>query len=81
MPEDPPDAPADARTYNEVLHELLVYEIELEMQNEELRRARDVIEESRTRYVDLYDAAPVAYLTFDENGRVLEANLTACSTS
>ena len=72
-------APADARTYNEVLHELLVHQIELEMQNEELRRARDVIEESRTRYVDLYDAAPVAYLTFDENGRVIEANLTACT--
>ena len=40
-------APADTRTYNEVLHELLVHQIELEMQNEELRRARDVIEESR----------------------------------
>src|SRR5208283_531358 len=62
----------------EVLHELLVYQIELEMQNEELRKAQNVIEESRTRYVDLYDFAPVACLTFDEHGRVLEANLTAC---
>jgi PAS domain-containing protein len=72
-----PGAPADTRTYNEVLHELLVYEIELEMQNEELGKAGDVIEESRTRCADLYEAAPVAYLIFDENGRVLEANLTA----
>jgi len=69
--------PVDARTYEEVLHELLVHQIELEMQNEELRKAQEVIEESRTRYVDLYDFAPVAYLTFDEHGRVLEANLTA----
>ena len=74
-----PGAPADTRPYAEVLHELLVNEIELEMQNEELLRARDVIEESRTRYVDLYESAPVAYLTFDENGRILEANLTACA--
>ena len=74
-----PGAPADTRPYAEVLHEILVYETELEMQNEELRKARDVIEESRTRYADLYETAPVAYLTFDESGRVLEANLTACA--
>ncbi len=74
-----PGVPADTRTYNEVLHELLVHEIELEMQNEELRRARDVVEESRMRYADLYDFSPVAYLTFDESGRILEANLTACA--
>ena len=71
-------APADTLAYNEVLHELLVHQIALEMQNEELRRAQDTIEESRTRYVDLYEFAPVAYLTFDETGRVIEANLTVC---
>ena len=66
-----PGAPADTLPYNEVLRQLLVHQIAIEMQNEELRRAQDIIEESRTRYVDLYDFAPVAYLTFDETGRVM----------
>jgi PAS domain S-box-containing protein len=73
-----PGVAADTGTYEEMLHELVVYQTELEMQNEELRKAQEVIEESRTRCVDLYDFAPVAYLTFDENGRIVEANLTAC---
>ena len=71
-------APADTLPYNEVLRQLLVHQIAIEMQNEEFRRAQDIIEESRTRYVDLYEFAPVAYLTFDETGRVIEANLTVC---
>jgi PAS domain S-box-containing protein len=57
-------------------HELATHQIELEMQNEELRNALVQIEESRTKYSDLYDFAPVGYLTLDENGLVLEANLT-----
>jgi PAS domain S-box-containing protein len=54
----------------QALHELRVHQVELEMQNEELKAAR-------ARYFDLYDLAPVGYITVSEQGLVLEANLTA----
>ena len=61
------------------LHELRVHQIELEMQNEELRRVQAQLEASRTRYFDLYDLAPVGYCTVDERGMVVQSNLAAAT--
>ena len=61
-----------------LVHSLSVYQIELEMQNEELRRSREQLEQSRSEYAELYDFAPVGYLTFDGRGLITKANLTAC---
>ena len=62
-----------------MLHELQVHQIELEMQNEELRRAQVERDASWERYFDLYDLALVGYVTVSEPGLILEANLTACT--
>jgi len=58
------------------IHELQVHQIELEMQNEELRTAQEALEDSRSRYSDLYDFAPIGYFTFNKDGLILEANIT-----
>ena len=67
------------KTLEKVIHELRVHQIELEMQNEELRKSQLALEESRKRYADLYDFAPVGYFTFTQETLIKEANLSGAT--
>ena len=60
-----------------LVHELQVHQIELEMQNEALRKTQLELEAARDRYADLFDFSPSAYLTLSLQGEILEANLSA----
>jgi PAS domain S-box-containing protein len=62
--------------WRRIIHELRTHQIELEMQNEELRHAQIELDASRARYFNLYDLAPVGYCTISRLGLILEANLT-----
>ena len=64
---------------DELLQSLHDHQIELEMQNEELRSAHIALEESRTRYLSLYEFAPVGYLTLTREGLIVEINLTGAT--
>ena len=63
----------------DLVHELQVHQIELEMQNDELRRAQLELDASRARYFNLYDLAPVGYCSVSAQGTILQANLAAAS--
>ncbi len=74
----PPPLRTEADT-NRLLHELQVHQIELELQNAELQGARDKVEALLETYSDLYDFAPVGYFSVDEQGVILEVNLTGAA--
>jgi two-component system cell cycle sensor histidine kinase/response regulator CckA len=61
----------------QLVHELLVHQVELEMQNEELRSAHEQLDVSQVRYFDLYDLAPIGYLTLNDRRLIQECNLFA----
>ncbi len=68
--------PEKLQDVRQLIHKLNVYQIELELQNEELMAAQRDLEISRDKYVKLYDFAPICYFTFSKDGIILEANLT-----
>ncbi|MCX7004471.1 MAG: PAS domain S-box protein, partial [bacterium] len=63
----------------QVEEKLRTHQIELELQNEELRQAHAALDTARARYFDLYDMAPAGYVTVSEAGLILEANLSAAT--
>jgi PAS domain S-box-containing protein len=64
------------KTPEQIIHELEVNQIELEMQNDELKKVQADLQESRDKYEDLYDFAPIGYLTLTHKGTIEEVNLT-----
>ena len=67
------------REIQNLVEELQIHQIELEMQNEELRRAQLELEAARDKHSDLYDFAPVGYFTINAKGTILEVNLTGAA--
>jgi PAS domain S-box-containing protein len=74
-----PPVKVPAPSADELLLELQARQLELEMQNEALREAKVALKESRDRYADLYEFAPVGYLTLTDTGLISEINLTGAT--
>lgn len=67
--------PPNSLDLDRLVQELQIHQIELEMQNEELKKARDTAESLSTKYAELYDLAPTGYFTFDKHGIIDELNI------
>jgi PAS domain S-box-containing protein len=61
-----------------LMHEMHQYQIELEIQNQNLKETQEQLEASREQYIDLFDHAPVGILILDATGIIKQINLTAC---
>ncbi len=72
----PDDASASSLNILELIHELKIYHAELEIQNEELKRAQHEISELHQEYEDLYEFAPCGYVTMNNQGIIKHINLT-----
>ena len=67
------------QTPEKLIHELGVHQIELEMQADQLRTAQLALEESRDKYLDLYEFAPIGYLTLNDKALITEVNLNGAT--
>jgi len=74
-----PSAGTATPSAQDILHELRLHQIALELRNEELRRMQAALEDSRDRYRDLYELAPVGYLTLTRDGQIASVNLTGAA--
>jgi len=72
-----PDFPSSPEEMLKTIHELSVYQVELEMQQQELAQSGADLEKSLDKYTELYDFAPLGYLTLGRDSEILDANLTA----
>ena len=70
---------SSAETLQKLVHELQVQQIELELQNEELRNAHAEVQAGLDRYADFYDFSPTGFVSLDRAGAVLEINLAAAT--
>jgi PAS domain S-box-containing protein len=69
----------DPKTVRRLIHELQLHQIELEIQNKELEESQQELEASKSRFKDLFDFAPVGYMTVSDKGLIVEANCTAAT--
>jgi PAS domain S-box-containing protein len=69
----------DPKTVRRLVYDLRVHQLELEIQNEELRGLQQELEASKSRFQDLYDCAPAGYITVSDQGVIVEANRTAAT--